>query len=275
VECLLDRRASDISKELTRSVDLLDRVGEFAWRALNTGFRRSGPAKARRMGPLGTRDPVFYRRWIFANGWAEAAGLGTTFIIGQLAAPWLPRSTGLLSILLGALVAVLLGTLLEGVVVGVAQEAVLRQRLLSLRKRMWVVATAAGAGLAWFLGMIPSTVMALHSSAPASSPPAEPPALLQYALASALGLLTGPVLGLAQWVVLQAHTPRSGRWLWANALAWAIGMPLIFLGMDYVPWTGPRSAVYLMIYAVCGAVGLVVGAIHGRILVGLMPPRGD
>jgi hypothetical protein len=224
------------------------------------------------MRPFGTRDPVFYGRWIVANGWAEAVGLGTTFVIGQLAAPWLETATGVVNVLLTALLAVLLGTLLEGVVVGVAQETVLRQRLLSLRKRAWVVATAVGAGFAWFLGMIPSTIMALSAPASAPSPPAEPPALLQYALACALGLLTGPVLGLAQWAVLRAYTPNAVRWLWANALAWAIGMPLIFLGMDYVPWTGPRSAVFSMVYAVCGSVGLVVGAIHGRVLVGLVPP---
>jgi hypothetical protein len=38
-----------------------------------------------------------------------------------------------------------------------------------------------------------------------------------------------------------------GRWIlanrWANAIAWAIGMLLIFRGMDQVPWTASRSLV--------------------------------
>lgn len=52
-------------------------------------------------------------------------------------------------------------------------------------------------------------------------------------------------------------------------------MPLIFLGMDYVPWTGHPMAKFAAIYGVCGASGLVVGAIHGRVLVRLLrEPNG-
>lgn len=215
-------------------------------------------------------ESVFYRRWIVANGWAEAAGLGTTFVLGRLAAPLLDRTTGVLVALVGAMAAVLLGTLLEGVLVGVAQERVLRQRLVELRRRAWVIATAAGAGLAWLLGMVPSTIMALNPPAAAGSAPAEPSAVVQYALASALGLLVGPVLGVAQWTVLRRLVGRAGRWLWANAVAWGVGMPLIFAGMDLVPWSGHPAAIGVAVYVVCGATGLVVGAIHGRVLIGLL-----
>lgn len=219
---------------------------------------------------LGTADPQFYRRWIIANGWSEAAGLGTTFVIGRALAPWLEHATSAGVVLLDAFAAVLLGTLLEGVLVGAAQEAVLRKRLASLRRRAWMLATAAGAALAWALGMIPSTVMALAPDAAARSPVAEPGALAQYALAAVLGLVAGPALGFAQWLVLRHHLARSARWLWANAAAWAIGMPLIFAGMDYVPWGGDATAAVLAIYAVCGAAGLAVGAVHGRILIDLL-----
>lgn len=225
------------------------------------------------MPKLGTADPVFYRRWIVANGWSEAAGLGTTFVIGRALAPWLEHATGAVVILLGAMAAVVLGTLLEGVLVGVAQEGVLRDRLASLHKRTWVLATAAGAALAWILGMIPSTFMALRPEAAAQSPVTEPGALVQYALAAALGLVAGPVLGVAQWTVLRRHVAHAMRWLLANAIAWAVGMPLIFLGMEYVPWTGNPAVAILAIYGVCGAAGLVVGAIHGRFLVQLLRTR--
>lgn len=105
--------------------------------------------------------------------------------------------------------------------------------------------------------------------------PAEPPVWAQYALAALLGLLVGPVLGLAQWTVLRAHVNRAKRWLWANALAWAAGMAIIFIGMDRVPWQGSFAARALALYAVSAAAGLVVGAIHGRVLVGLLDhPRG-
>lgn len=93
---------------------------------------------------------------------------------------------------------------------------------------------------------------------------------MQYPLAAALGLVTGPVLGLAQWIVLRRYVERAGRWLWANALAWGVGMPVIFLGMDRVPWNGQAAAVIAAIYAVCAVTGIVVGAIHGLFLVRLI-----
>lgn len=222
------------------------------------------------MTPLATRDPEFYRRWVLANGWSEAVGLGTTFGLGTLVGPRLDRVTGLAAALLAAVAAVTFGTLLEGVVVGYAQESVLRRRLPSLRKHRWILATAVGAGLAWLLGMIPSTIMTLHAPAAAAATAPEPPALLQYALAIGLGLVAGPVLGVAQWTVLRRHVRHAARWLWANAAAWAVGMPLVFLGMDFVPWRGAQVSIFVTLYTVCGVTGLVVGAIHGRVLLRLV-----
>ena len=91
-----------------------------------------------------------------------------------------------------------------------------------------------------------------------------------FLLAAGLGLAAGPILGVAQWTVLRRFVNRGGRWLWANALAWAVGMPVIFLGMDRVPWNGHPLAAILSIYAICTIVGVVVGAVHGRVLVQLL-----
>ena len=135
------------------------------------------------------------------------------------------------------MLAVILGTFLEGVVVGTAQEHVLRRRVASLPRWSWTRATAAGAALAWVLGMVPSTIMALGTAQPAPSTATEPTALVQYGLAMAMGLVAGPILGAAQWSVLRRVVAHAGWWLWANAAAWAVGMPLIFAGMDLVPWT--------------------------------------
>ena len=77
--------------------------------------------------------------------------------------------------------AVALGTLLEGVVVGAAQWRVLREPLPALSRGSWVEATAIGAGLAWLLGMVPSTVISLlvggaeATDAAVASGTAEPP----------------------------------------------------------------------------------------------------
>ena len=209
--------------------------------------------------------PTFYRSWIVANAWFEAIGLGTTFLIGHSLAPTL-ASPGPGMILLGAAAAVVLGMVLEGVVVGAAQEQVLRRVLAGLRPRSWTAATALGAGVAWLIGMAPSTVLSLTAPSGQSAAPTEPPVLLQYTLAVLLGLVAGPILGSVQALVLRLHTGRAGRWLWANAMVWALGMPVIFVGMDLVPWSRGGVAVGVAIYAVCGVAGMLVGAIHGRIL---------
>jgi hypothetical protein len=47
-------------------------------------------------------------------------------------------------------------------------------------------------------------------------------------------------------------------------------MPVIFAGMGVVPWTGHSLVVALAVYLVCAVAGIVVGAIHGAVLVQLL-----
>ena len=219
---------------------------------------------------MSTHNPVFYRQWILANGLSEAAGLGTTFLIGRALAPQLESVTETAAILGVATLAVVFGTAFEGILVGGAQELVLRQRGSQLRPWSWTFATAAGAGLAWLVGMVPNTIVALSH---AGSPPAsasEPALVVRLALALGLGLIAGPILGVVQWIVLRRLIVQSGHWLWANALAWGAGMPVIFAGMDIVPWTASPLLVILSVYAVSGVAGAIAGAIHGRVLVQLV-----
>jgi hypothetical protein len=168
--------------------------------------------------------------------------------------------------------AVTLGVLLEGALVGGVQARVLRGSLQDLSAADWIKATMLGAGVAWLLGMVPSTVAALVAWSPSSRtvPPPEPSALGQYGLALLLGAVTGPVLGLGQWLVLRRHVARAGRWIVANAVAWALGMVVIFLGMDQLPWQRGGLVVVAGVYLVCGAAGALVGVVHGRVLRALL-----
>ena len=174
------------------------------------------------------RARTFYRAWIVANALAEGLGLGTTIVLGWNAGPALDGLNSVTSALTTVALALILGTVLEGVVVGVAQASVLRRRLTGLPPRSWLAATAVGAALAGALGMVPSTVMALTSSEPSSQSSTEATLLVTVLLAAGLGLVTGPILGIAQWTVLRWHVQKAARGLWANALAWAAGMPLVF-----------------------------------------------
>jgi len=117
-------------------------------------------------GDEGGRTPTregasLWLRWVFANAVGEALGLETTVLIGAAIVSALGEGTGVLATLPLAAVAVLTGTLVERAVVGTAQWSVLKERLHRIRWRTWAVATGAGAFLAWFLGMIPSTVLSL------------------------------------------------------------------------------------------------------------------
>lgn len=177
-------------------------------------------------------------------------------------------------VIIGALISIAAGTLCEGVLVGYAQGAVLRQRLPSLPIRRWVRATAIGAGAAWILGMIPSTVAALSESSGASSPPPfEGP--LVYVAAAGMGLTLGVILGLPQWLQLRAYAKRSLRWVGANAIAWAAGMVIIFAGAGSTPANASVGLVIAIIAAVCLFAGLVVGAVHGLILIRILKPATE
>lgn len=212
---------------------------------------------------------AIYRRWIVANGFAEAVGLGSTFLLGHLIAPSLGDDLGPGAVVAGAAAAVLLGVLLEGVVVGWAQARVLRLALAQVQGKKWILATALGAGAAWALGMIPSTVMSLlGSSTPdaGAAGAAEPGRAVQYGMAVLLGAVTGPILGFAQMRVLRRHVARAWRWLPANAAAWAAGMLVIFVGMDLLPWTEGGWPLRAGLVLVTGIAGIAVGAIHGRVL---------
>lgn len=93
-------------------------------------------------------------------------------------------------------------------------------------------------------------------------------------LAAGMGIALGALLGAAQWTVLRNHVPRAGWWIPANAVAWAIGMALVFAGMSFIPDSGvvtPGIVVALLVSIVLA--GTAVGAIHGLALIWLVRER--
>jgi len=145
-----------------------------------------------------------------------------------------------------------------------------------MRWRTWAVATGAGAFLAWTLGMIPSTVLSLGAG-PSSGggAQAESSQALMYGLAFLMGLVLGPVLGFAQWLALRRYVMGAALWVPANAVAWAFGMVVIFVGIDLAMdgRFGLRAVGILVFTLACA--GAVVGAIHGLALVRLLRSEGS
>jgi len=214
-------------------------------------------------------DNTFWLLWIMANSLAELIGLGAVALAGYGIVLWLGEPTGIGSILF-AMVFVILGAG-EGLIVGLAQSRVLRLRIPALRG--WIRATVVGAVVAWMLGMLPSTIMSF------ASPPAAPdeaPAIsdaMQLVLAAMLGLVAGPVLAFFQWHTLRRYVlQHSIWWLPANAVGWALAMPIIFIGVDIAAAGTEPLMIALGVGLALLLAGAVVGAVHGRVLAWLLKP---
>lgn len=105
------------------------------------------------------------------------------------------------------------------------------------------------------------------------APAVEPPQWLVLLLAAGLGLVAGAVLSFAQWWVLRKHAARAGWWVPAHMLAWLVGMPIIFWGIDLAQAGRPLVQTAGLLAGCLLLTGAVVGAIHGTVLVALAGPR--
>lgn len=143
--------------------------------------------------------------------------MGATAAIGAGLIATLGTASQASSVLLAAGLMIAAGTLLEGVVVGMAQWLVLRRILPQVSLKTWVGMTALGACIAWTLGMIPSTIMNLRHPDPSASPIVSD--IVVYSLAAVMGLVLGPILAIPQWVVLRRSLRGAGWGIPANALA--------------------------------------------------------
>lgn len=209
------------------------------------------------------------RDWIAANAIGEMLGLGVAALIAIAVAQThtLPPAEEILLVTAAFLA---IGAY-EGTVVGAAQWLVLRRLLPSLRAESWIAATVTGAVVAWMLGRLPSALADWESMSGGVGQPA-PSLSVVVGLSAAAGAALGVILGAAQWFVLREHVRRAGLWIAANALAWATGMPLIFLAAG-IP--GPHASVAsigALLLVTVGLAGAVVGAIEAAFLRLLLRP---
>lgn len=218
--------------------------------------------------PAAVNHNPFWWQWIAANSLAELLGLGGVAVAGIVIATYLGEPQGLLPSLGVAALFVLLGAG-EGLVVGMAQAIVLRRRLPELRG--WVRATVAGAVVAWVVGMAPSTIMNIVSPDTSAGPPPQISESVRLLLAAGLGLATGPLLAFFQWRRLRRYVMRHAAWwLIANALAWALAMPVIFAGVHLTAALESPRIIVLGAGLSLLAAGAIAGAVHGYVLVRLL-----
>jgi hypothetical protein len=187
----------------------------------------------------------------------ELVGFGIPALIGASAYA-LRLSDSILNI------AVIVGGMGEGIVLGLAQWFVLRRYVPRIGARAWVLATGAGALLAWVIGMGLANVgpMVWHVS----------PSLF-IMLASVLAVVFLLSMGGAQWLVLRRHVAHAGWWIAASALAWPLGVAVPVVGMALVP-DGAAATTMAAVGVLSGVLmGGVVGAVTGVAFVALMLPR--
>jgi hypothetical protein len=118
------------------------------------------------------------------------------------------------------------------------------------------------------MGSLPSTLLQAGASQTGQAVP-EPEVWMVLLLAAGLGAVAGMLLASVQALALRPHVLRAWLWLPANALAWAIGMPTIFLAIDLAQRAGRGPLVVVVMAFGLVAAGAAVGAVHGWILVRL------
>lgn len=214
------------------------------------------------------RNNQLWSRWIFANAFGEVFGLGLTFVITGFAFSKLDSQQTITSILLSFAFAALSGGV-EATAIGLAQWWAMHPWFPTVSRFAWWRGTLIGALIAYVLGYLPSTLMSMGEATTQSAPAEEPAQWIVLLLAAGMGAVGGAVLSFAQWLVLRGKVGRAGIWMPANMLAWALGMPVIFWGVDMA---FKMAVIWQSVLVMAGSLfvaGAVVGTVHGAFLVQL------
>ena len=206
---------------------------------------------------LGASRARRVRRWVLLCAAAEAIGMSASAAAARAGTA---LNDGAGTGVAAAWAVIVLGGLVEGSAVGLAQGAALRPQVPSLDHRRWFAVTVAVAGLGWAAASGPSVLAGDDGGA-------EPSPILVLGGAAGLGLAMGALLGAAQAWVLRGAVRRPWRWVAISAAAWTPTMVVIFAAASWVPASWSAGAVVLL----GAATGLVAGAVLGAVC-GLLSP---
>ncbi|HEY9641587.1 MAG TPA: hypothetical protein V6C57_13950 [Coleofasciculaceae cyanobacterium] len=219
------------------------------------------PAKNRRrliQMRLWRKSWSLWEEWVVAMAIAELVGIGM-IAIARIAIHPVDR--------VGMIASLHIVGLLQGIVLGLAQWLVLRHYIQHVGK--WVLVTAIAALIAWLIGIQAIVIMAFSTSLNIDlTAGMRTTVLLREAFL--LGAWVGGVMGFAQWLVLKAHIRRAVLWIMVNALAWALGLSVAFIGARLIQ-SHPFNLKTALMGAITGlTMGAVVGAITGIALIWLV-----
>ncbi len=203
-------------------------------------------------------------RWTVATATGELLGFAAPATLAPLAAWVMTERLG--TVPGGAMMAVaVVAGVVEGAVLGFAQWLVLRRAVRSMAWQEWVLVTALAAGVAYILGMTPSTLADSTTLSP----------IVFVGIWIVLGALLVTSIGFGQWLVLRRYIRKSGWWVLANALAWPLGVAIPIVGMMMVP-DGSPVWLWVVVGIASGVLmGAVVGSITGVAMAWLLRPRSS
>lgn len=196
--------------------------------------------------------------WVVATVVSEVVGLSIVAVVGATIGQLDSASTHGMLLLIGSL---------EGCILGFAQWLVLRRYI--RHAGWWIFATAVGAVFAWIIGLTVSVLMAFVYAS--SSDRIQTTAFIKGVIV--LGAGVGAVMGFSQWLVLKAHIRNAVWWIFANAIAWSLGLLVAFIGAGLLSSAGFGLETALKVAATGVTMGAVVGGITGIALVWLFRPR--
>lgn len=203
------------------------------------------------------REMALWEQWVVATMVAEVLGIGAI----ALAATFLPtvEASRLREALVASIGAV------YGAILGVAQWLVLRRRI--PHSEGWILATVGGSLVAWVVGVLVSVLLALTYFGETDYRGSVLPAI------ALLGAWIGLVLGFAQWTVLRRVYQRATLWVGANVIAWAVGLPIAFIGAGLTQQATSTLKSTLIGVLTGVASGTMIGVITGTALVWLLRSR--
>jgi hypothetical protein len=201
---------------------------------------------------MAKKDLHLWLSWTLATTIGELVGFAVPTIAGLAAA-----ALKISDIMIIPIMAV--AGMGEGACFSFAQWLVLRKYIKNIEKQ-WILYTAIAAGLAWIIGMLPSSL----------GDPTKIPITILVPTVLFLAIFFLLSIGTAQWLVLRKHVQKAGWWIMANAIAWPLGVATTFIPISLVPDGAPIG---LWIAAgITGGImmGATVGAITGWFLVKLL-----
>lgn len=144
----------------------------------------------------------------------------------------------------------------EGAVLGYAQSRVISRIVPRIKQPEWIRATVLGAGIAWLMGMTPSTLYDYREILPLSI------LILIGGVLLAVLLLS---MGYLQYLVLRKHVAKASGWIWINILAWVVGLVVLFLFMGIAP----EGFGTTLLFSILGGLGMAasMAAITGLFVV--------